>query len=80
MLRTVSLMQVTQKLRDAEIHFMGAVMVQGWQRSIMKVSETSRPQGWCPLVVVSRDDGVLSRLFLLHSLAPLGCRGPHLSS
>ena len=80
MLRTVSLMQVTQKLRDAEIHFMGAVIVQGWQWSIMKVSKTSRPQGWCPLVVVSRDDGVLSRLFLLHSLAPLGCRGPHLSS
>ena len=55
-------------------------MVQGWQWPIVKVSETSRPQGWRPLVVVSRDDRVLSRLFLLHSLAPLGCLGPHLSS
>lgn len=33
MLRTVSLVQVTQKLRGAEIHFMGAVMVQEWQWS-----------------------------------------------
>lgn len=80
MLRTVSLVQVTQKLRGAEIHFMGAVMVQEWQWSVMKVSKASRLQGWCPPVVVSRDDRVRSRLFLLCSLAPLSCLGPHLSS
>ena len=33
MLGIVSLVQVTQKLRDAEIRFMGAVVVQGWQWS-----------------------------------------------
>lgn len=52
MLRTVSLVQVTQKLRDAETHFRGVVMVQGWQWSVMKVSKTSRLQGWCPPVAV----------------------------